>query len=859
MPPPVESPNHAPERHARLLLERAQAIAHVGSWYYEATDGRFTLSDEMCRLNGMPPGARPTLEEFVAPVHPGDRERVVADARAAVVAGEACDLEFRLRVDGRTRWVRLQIPRADGSLRQYPGDTLGVLQDIHASRVTELALAALHEHLGEGDYFEHLLLRLCELLEVEMAVIAVREGAETRAMRDVAMVIDGEPQPLQRFELDEEGMRLMAAGQPIIHARAVRQVFPHNRTLARVRAEGYAATPLCDTGGAGFGLLAIIARHALHEHALILRLLKLFAQRIASEIRRREQEERLRASEARYRRLVENVRTEYFFFRHDANYNCTYVSPSAATILGFPLERIVHTLSKLQQARLAATAQDSQRYIDNIRAGNTQSLVQFEFPRADGSPCVLEVSAVPVHDAQGRLLGGEGLAHDITRRRIAERALEELNGQLEQRITERTRELQESNTRLEAREAEMYAATIAAEAASRAKSAFLATMSHEIRTPLNGMIGMVDVLEHGGLDPSQRALVETVRESGFALLAIIDDVLDFSKIEAGRMDLESRPLALHELLDGLLSTLRALALPRSVVVRLDLDPQLPRHVVGDATRIRQVLLNIGGNAVKFSGAGNGVVTISVRLGACDDVRALLVFTITDNGIGMDEATLAALFRPFTQADAATTRRFGGTGLGLSIAHRLVQLMGGDIRVASRLGAGSSFELRLPLGVAHAPLPEPAVVSPALTGSAAWSEARILVAEDNEINQRVILQQLKLLGLGADVADNGTRAGTVERWRLRHRSQRSAHAGDGRLRAVPGDPCRRARRRTGTVRRDHGQRDQGRGRALSRARHGRLPHQAGADGAPARHARALAAACPGGQRSEHGTCRRRLPA
>ncbi|MEP6739028.1 MAG: ATP-binding protein [Caldimonas sp.] len=236
-----------------------------------------------------------------------------------------------------------------------------------------------------------------------------------------------------------------------------------------------------------------------------------------------------------------------------------------------------------------------------------------------------------------------------------------------------------------------------AEEASSAKSAFLAAMSHEIRTPMNGVIGMVEVLAQSRLNDDQADAVRTIRASGFSLLRIIDDILDFSKIEAGRLELEREPVELAELIEGVSNTLLPLAHGKNVDLSLFIGPRLPHQVWSDATRMRQVLYNLMGNAIKFSaGRPDREGRVSVRVDVVGDAPERLMLRIADNGIGMAPATISRLFTAFAQAEASTTRRFGGTGLGLAICKRLVILMGGEIDVHSALDEGSTFTVSLPL-------------------------------------------------------------------------------------------------------------------------------------------------------------------
>jgi signal transduction histidine kinase/HPt (histidine-containing phosphotransfer) domain-containing protein/ActR/RegA family two-component response regulator len=309
-----------------------------------------------------------------------------------------------------------------------------------------------------------------------------------------------------------------------------------------------------------------------------------------------------------------------------------------------------------------------------------------------------------------------------------------------------------------------------AEESSRAKSEFLANMSHEIRTPMNGVIGMTDVLLNTPLSARQLKMAQLVRDSAHAQLGILNDILDFSKIEAGMLDLSSDVFSLQSVVEKTCALLDSAAAPKRVRFDWSVDPQIPATLKGDSMRLRQILNNLAGNAIKFCAglARAGEVSLAVRLAGQEDDRVWVEFSVRDNGIGMDATTQARLFAPFTQADTSTTRRYGGTGLGLVISRRLAQVMGGDIRVHSTVGAGSIFRVRLPFQLTQEPAPVDSFFGGLSPSAPAWAPISgrdaalrhgrlILVAEDNEINQEVIREQLSLLGFQADFAADGRAA------------------------------------------------------------------------------------------------------
>ncbi|WP_331346875.1 PAS domain S-box protein [Cellvibrio sp. UBA7661] len=351
-----------------------------------------------------------------------------------------------------------------------------------------------------------------------------------------------------------------------------------------------------------------------------------------------------------------------------------------------------------------------------------------------GEQVQVEIDLVPITDSNGKYTHWVAVERNITeRKRIAE---------LEQ-------------------------AHRLAELASQAKSNFLAAMSHEIRTPINGVIGMIEVLQQTQLRGYQTDMIDIIRDSAMSLLNIIEDILDFSKIEAGRLELESRPFSLIETVKKVVQLMEPVAANSNVILTVTNDANLFGYLRGDEQRVRQILLNLMSNAIKFSSKQKqqGMVQLSTHLIAQDEALIALEIRVKDNGIGLSQQQQMRLFRPFAQADASTSRHFGGTGLGLSISYGLIQLMHGSIRVISELSQGAEFIVNLQLPRENKP---PQILSSAPVEAINYVSASrtgmqpILVVEDNSINQKVIAYQLELLGYSGDMAANGAQA--LEKWR-----------------------------------------------------------------------------------------------
>ncbi len=382
----------------------------------------------------------------------------------------------------------------------------------------------------------------------------------------------------------------------------------------------------------------------------------------------------------------------------------------------------------------ALTPEDMRQAQDDVKAalrGERPFATEFTVRRPDGAVRVIKGEAATLRDPQGKAFRMVGVNIDITERKRTEQELERMNAELEQRVHERT-------SQLEAAIAELARARDQAESATRAKSEFLANMSHEIRTPMNAILGMTDLALRTDLSVKQRGYLAKAKIAANSLLAIINDILDFSKIEAGKLEMENREFLLQEVLDKVTAVVGLKAQEKGLDLLLNTGHDVPPALVGDALRLEQVLINLCTNAVKFTADGE-IVVVTVRSVLTDDQRVTLRFSVRDTGVGMTEAQVAGLFQPFNQLDASTTRKYGGTGLGLAICKQLVTLMGGEIDVKSQPGKGSDFFFTASFGIGAAQVPATLEPMPGLRN------LRILVVDDSA-NSREIFQDL-LRGMG----------------------------------------------------------------------------------------------------------------
>jgi two-component system CheB/CheR fusion protein len=450
-------------------------------------------------------------------------------------------------------------------------------------------------------------------------------------------------------------------------------------------------------------------------------------------------EEQLRISEERYRRLVET--TSDWVWEVDDNAIYTYASPKVKQLLGYEPEEIIG-----RSAFELMPPEEAERLwpIFAATAEKREPIMSLEnaIMHKNGERMVVETTGLPLLDAEGRLLGYQGCDRDVTARKHAERRLHEYASALESA----NQKLQDLCTD--------------AQIATQAKSAFLANMSHEIRTPMTSILGFADELLGSLSKPADIEAAATIKRNGEYLLKLINNILDLSKIEAGRLEVETIACSPATIALEAVDLIRPRAAEKKLSLDVAIAGAIPERIQTDPHRLRQILINLLGNAVKFTASGGVRLTLALTHDA--NRNPLLQFEVSDTGIGMSAEQIASLFQPFTQADASTARRFGGTGLGLAISKRLAELLGGDITVRGAEGRGCIFTLSIAAGslrgarmiadLSKAVTPQPAAED--APSSTARIEGRLLLVEDGPDNQRLIGYILEKAGAVVTMADNG---------------------------------------------------------------------------------------------------------
>ncbi|MGI9145697.1 MAG: PAS domain S-box protein, partial [Chloroflexota bacterium] len=659
---------------------------------------------------------RESLHLFV----PEDLAERSEQIRTRVLNGEVWCGEFCLRRRDGTRVPVLAIASALRDRLEHVVGVIAVYTDVTERKRYENALQESEERFRrvvetsqEGIW----------MTDLDGVITFVNPSFASLLGHQVADMLG---QPLDAF-LDDEGRAQIATN--LEHRQRNR---PQRADVKFVRQDGTLVWAQVACG-------ALFDKHGLETGVLAM---------IADVTDRR----RAEAESARLAAIV--ISSEDAIFAKNLDGIITNWNAGAERLYGYSAEDIVG-----QSASLLAPPErvdEIPMLLERLGRGEVVNRFQTVRRRKDGSRLDVSLSLSPIIDRAGRVTGGAIIAHDITASLQVARERDELNAKLEERVIERTQALASAVRGLEAEAAErklmelqLRVARDEALAASRAKSAFLATMSHEIRTPMNGVIGMTGLLMDTPLTPRQFEYADAVRRSGEALLIIINDILDFSKIEAGKLELELARVNVQETVEDVLELLAQQAHSNGLELAALNDPGVPPGMLGDPSRIRQVLLNLVANAVKFTQHGEVVVRTHLE----DHVpgeTATVRFDVTDTGIGFSQETAARLFQSFSQADSSTTRKYGGTGLGLAICKALVQQMGGTIGADSEAGRGSTFWFTVRLM-------GPATATPKSTAVAELVGLRVLAVDDNATNRAIIREQLSASGLVVTTATDGPSA------------------------------------------------------------------------------------------------------
>ncbi len=694
-------------RDSKEFLQMAQSAGGIGIFELDLQTALMRGSDVLFQLLGMPnDNGLITQEQWLAAVHPEDLEPLISQFAQAVNNGGQFHIEYRvLRPDGSVLWTSATgrvLLDGFGAARRV----MGTVADIHRRKLVEEDLRRTARSLSIAQ-------KAGGIATFDVNLIT-RDAVQSDNMREILGIRPEDPLPKRALWLE------------LAHPEDRRQVehplrvpgsdgASYQREYRIIRNDG-SVRWLSERG---------VATHTVSGQAARI------AGAIIDVTERKSSEAAMLELEARLERAVHGTSDALWEWETDTH--DMWIAPRFRDLLGYdasdPLPMTAWDFGKYVHD------DDAQKVIDSARRHLDE-----------GAP----------HDVEARLRRKDGGYEWVRIRGVAEAPQEgqhrRMSGSI-QLITEKKRT-----------ELALIEATNAAASANRAKSEFLANMSHEIRTPMNGVIGMTQLLADTQLTATQHEYVEVIRTSGKTLLALINDILDVSKIEAGRMELEVRDIDLRTTVAEAIATFGAQAAAKGLALGANVGPDVPSAVSADSVRLRQVLFNLIGNAIKFT--STGTITLDVRLESADDVRALVRFSVRDTGIGIPPDRLDRLFKSFSQVDSSTTRHFGGTGLGLSIVKQLADLMGGEVGVESEVGKGSVFWFTVQFELASDShqirnTPGHFETRPAVRGRSDIAGAHLLLVEDNAVNQKVAQRYLEKLGITCDVATNGREA--IDAW------------------------------------------------------------------------------------------------
>ena len=708
-------------------LALAERVAQVGHWSVNlrATPPRVQWSDEVYRIHGLDPWTfHPSLATALQVYHPDDRAAVTAIVKRAMETGSPYEFVKRLvRPTGEIRHVR-SVGRLHTDADGKPLEIFGIFQDVTEQHERQEALQ-----------------------RTTMMERAVLEAV------DEAIVVYNTNGVVQTFSGGAERMLGYRAEEVIATADAFAFHEPEEiDTWRATRNEHVAPSPtgfLWSLARAGTDESCVFVTRDGDRKQVHMRVSELqgpdgrrqgyvtVARDVTAHV---EAQRALRRSEDRYDLAVRG--SSVGIWDWDVATGKLYWSDRMKEFFGLTGDHPVEHVSAFSDRIHPDDAAFVTKALNESLENGAEYDAEFRMRREDGTYFWFHGRGQPVWDDNGVPVRMAGSGADITERKTAELAL-----------LERERALREAVLELETSREALAAEKDRAEAANRAKSEFLAVMSHELRTPMTAVLGMSDLLSQTRLDEAQRGFLRTMQTSAQGLLDLLNDVLDLSKLESGAVELELVDFRFDALLEGLVDLLRPRASERGVELCLEMGGAVPPSLHGDPTRIRQIVTNLVGNAIKFTSEGAVTVRIDARAGT--DTHQVRV-EVSDTGIGMTEAQMARIFQPFVQADSSTTRRYGGTGLGLAVCRRLAEAMGGSIDVRSTPGVGSTFGFEAPFQLAHAEGFE-STLPPLGPGAEPQGGLRVLLAEDTHANRMLIRAMMTQAGYEIDTVGNGALA------------------------------------------------------------------------------------------------------
>ncbi|MDD1622969.1 MAG: PAS domain-containing protein [Methylococcaceae bacterium] len=673
---------------------------------------RELLTDKICYLNL---------------IHPEDLETFVQEIGRCALDGNCQEIlhqPYRIvSQDGAIKWLqdRKMVSRSEGGdVLEYQGLVTDITRQLQQNSVIRSIVSTRREKSSVSP-LDNLTQLAAEALSANYIIIG--EIYEPTQARSLSFCAQGKIIDNVEFDLRNTPCANIATGKTCSYRRNVLKHFPDDTWLQEHGIEGYIGIPLQDIQQQTFGFVLALYCRPVPDLLFAEDILKLFALQITAEL------ERSRAIDAlqdQKQRLLDaqNISQigDWHWYLSDNQFSW---SDEMYRITGTSRTRFIPNFANFLSQLVHPD--DRRLFKTAIHEASASGIVDFRHRIVLNSGEVRHVHqrGKIIRDLHQKVTGIQGTLQDITERLKIEQRLLEAKQQAEQ--------------------------------ANRIKSEFLANMSHEIRTPMNAIIGLVELCLNGNISSKQRDYLERVETASHSLMTIVDDILDFSKMEAGKMRLEAVPFLLEEVLDHVYSTMSELSARKNIQLIRPAAYNAHHAVVGDPQRLRQILINLIGNAIKFTERGEIRINLKELSRTTDQTR--LQFSITDTGIGIGEENQTRLFQAFSQGDSSVTRKYGGTGLGLIICKQLVEQMGGDIRVNSRENEGSTFIFTVTLGIT-----DPATVRHAgehrrRTGIDTSKlqyirDARILLVEDNEVNRIVAIELLEQAQLQVDIAENG---------------------------------------------------------------------------------------------------------